>query len=145
MKKNLFILAAAFACSVLTAEAQTAAKTAPASTAKATPKLTDKDIMMCDKNWQVVSVEEWAVVTKPPGEKNKNDMMKLTQDMKYEVVMFGIKHTGTWKRTGQYIYFTDEGGKFNFNFKVLSIEPTKMKVDHYSDEDGHSIFEYETK
>ncbi|MFL5763239.1 MAG: hypothetical protein ACJ77K_04795 [Bacteroidia bacterium] len=147
MNKYLLILTAFFVLAASASHAQTAGKATPktAPAAKAAPKLTDADKMMCDKNWQIVSVEEWAVVTKPPGEKNKNDMMKLTTDMKYDVVMFGIRHTGTWKKTGQYIYFTDDGGAFKFNFKVLSVDATKMKVDHYSDEDGHSIFEYEAK
>src|ERR1043165_6335179 len=100
--KRILTLSAVFAFVSLTAVAQTTTttKAAPASAAKA-PKLSEKDIMMCDKNWQVISVEEWGVLTKPPGEKNKTDMMKLTQDGKYEVVMFGIKHEGTWTKSGQ--------------------------------------------
>ena len=147
MKKNLFLFSSVLMMGVTSLSAQTSGKTTTtaAKTSAAAKPLSDADKMMCDKNWQVVSVEEWAVVTKPPGEKNKTDMMKLTTDMRYDVVMFGIKHSGTWKKTGQYIYFTDDGGAFKFNFKVLSVDATKMKVDHYSDEDGHSIFEYEAK
>src|ERR1043165_3273393 len=87
--KRILTLSAVFAFVSLTAVAQTTTttKAAPASAAKA-PKLSEKDIMMCDKNWQVISVEEWGVLTKPPGEKDKTDMMKLTQDGKYEGVMF---------------------------------------------------------
>ncbi len=126
--------------------AQNATKTGTAKPKQTTtPKLSDKDILMCDKEWTIVSVEEWAVVTKPPGEKNKNDMLKLTQEGKFEMIMFGNKKTGTWTKSGQYIYFTDEATKTKFSYKVISLEATKLKVDHYSDEDGHSIFEYEVK
>ena len=119
--------------------AQTAAKT------PAKPKLTPADIMMCDKEWHVISVEEFAVVTKPPGEKNKTDMLKMTQDGKFNMIMFGKERAGTWTKSGQYIYFVDAATKEKINYKVISVEPAKLKVDHFSDEDGHSIFEYEAK
>ena len=38
-------------------------------------KLSHADSVMCGKEWHVTSVEEWGVVTKPPGDKNKNDML----------------------------------------------------------------------
>ncbi len=140
MKKIFSLLSIILIATSIQAQTATTGATKP----KAAPKLTDKDIMMCDKNWSVVSVEEWGVVTKPPGEKNKTDMLKLTQDMKFESVMFGIKHVGTWIKSGQYIIMTDEA-KMKISYKVLITDPTKLKVDHYSDEDGHSIFEYEPK
>lgn len=110
-----------------------------------TPKLTEKDMMMCDKEWHVISVEEWGVVTKPPGDKNKTDILKLTPDGKFELIMFGNKKSGTWSKSGQYIYFTDAATKGKFSYKIMSVEPAKLKVDHFSDEEGHSIFEYEAK
>ena len=125
--------------------AQTAAKTTPAKTTPAKAKLSPADIAMCDKNWNIVSVEEWGVVTKPPGDKNKTDMLKLTQDGKFELIMFGNKKTGTWTKSGASIYFTEDGTKAKFSYKVISSDATKLKVDHFSDEEGHSIFEYEAK
>ncbi|MGZ4048037.1 MAG: hypothetical protein ACXVPU_08060 [Bacteroidia bacterium] len=123
----------------------TSKTTTTAKTTTAKPKLSAADITMCDKEWHVVSVEEWDVVTKPPGEKNKNDMLKLTQDGKFDLVMFGNKKSGTWVKSGQYIYMTDAETKQKISFKVLSADATKLRVDHFSDEDGHSIFEYEPK
>lgn len=119
--------------------AQTTTKTA------AKPRLTAKDSMMCGKNWVVVSVEEWAVVTKPPGEKNKNDMLFLNLDGTFDLILFGNKKSGTWTKTGQYIYFTDTNTKEKFNYKVISVEPTKLKVDSRDPDETHSIFEYEIK
>ena len=123
----------------------TAQTTATKSTTTAKPKLTDKDIMMCDKDWHVVSVEEWAVVTKPPGEKNKNDMLKLTQDGKFDLVLFGNKKSGTWTKSGPYIYFTDAASKEKFNYKVVSVEANKLKVDFRDPDETHSIFEMDAK
>lgn len=143
MKKIIGLVSLAMMLGVCV-QAQTAGKTG-ATKATAAPKLTEKDIMMCDKNWQIVSVEEWGVVTKPPGEKNKTDMLKMTQDGKYELIMFGINHSGTWTKSGQYIYFTDPTNKMKISYKVILVEANKLKVDHFSDEDGHSIFEYEAK
>lgn len=126
--------------------AQAAASTGAAKPKQtAAPKLTEKDILMCDKNWNIVSVEEWGVVTKPPADVNKTDMLKLTQDGKFELVMFGKKKSGTWSKSGQNIHFTDTESKTKFFYKVLVSEAGKLKVDHYSDEQGHSIFEYEVK
>lgn len=143
MKKIIGLVSLAMMLGIC-AQAQTTAKTG-AATATTAPKLTEKDLMMCDKNWQIVSVEEWGVVTKPPGEKNKTDMLKMTQDGKYELIMFGNKQSGTWTKSGQYIYFTDATAKTKMSYKVILVEANKLKVDHYSDEDGHSIFEYEAK
>lgn len=146
MKKIIGLLSIASMLFTATAYAQAAASTGAAKPKTATaPKLTDKDILMCDKNWQVVSVEEWGVVTKPPADVNKTDMLKLTQDGKFELIMFGKKKTGTWTKSGQNIYFTDAETKTKFYYKVLVAEAGKLKVDHYSDEQGHSIFEYEPK
>ena len=72
-------------------------------------------------------------------------MLKLTQDGKFEMIMFGIKHTGTWTKSGQWIYMTDGTSKMKISYKVITSEAAKLKVDHFSDEDGHSIFEYEAK
>ena len=146
MKKIIGLLSLALTLFTSTAFAQAAANTGAAKPKTATaPKLTDKDILMCDKNWQVVSVEEWGVVTKPPAEINKTDMLKLTQDGKFELVMFGKKKSGTWTKSGQNIHFSDTESKTKFFYKVLVAEAGKLKVDHYSDEQGHSIFEYEVK
>ena len=144
--KKIFSIALTLAA--LSTFAQTATKTPAKTTTTKTPakvKLSAADIMMYDKDWNIVSVEEWAVVTKPPGEKNKTDMLKLTQDGKYNLVMFGIAKSGNLTKSGQYIYFTDEATKTKFSYKVLSVEEKKLRVDHFSDEDGHSIFEYEAK
>ena len=143
-KKIIGLLGLAIILST-TAVAQTATTGAAKPKTAAAPKLTDKDILMCDKNWQVVSVEEWGVVTKPPAEINKTDMLKLTQDGKFELIMFGKKKSGTWTKSGQNIYFTDTETKTKFYYKVIVAEAGKLKVDHYSDEQGHSIFEYEVK
>ena len=146
MKKIIGLLSIVLIFSTVSAFAQAAASTGAAKPKQAAaPKLTDKDILMCDKNWQVVSVEEWGVVAKPPAEINKTDMLKLTQDGKFELIMFGKKKSGTWTKSGQNINFSDTESKTKFFYKVLVAEAGKLKVDHYSDEQGHSIFEYEVK
>lgn len=144
MKKVFTLLSIILITGTIQAQTATtgAGKPKPAST---TSKLSEKDLLMCDKSWQIVSVEEWGVVTKPPGEKNKTDMLKLTADGKFELIMFGIIHAGTWTKSGQWIYMTDATSKMKISYKVILSEATKLKVDHYSDEDGHSIFEYEVK
>ena len=135
MKKLFTLLSIVLAFNTF---AQTPAK----SSTKA--KLSEKDIMMCDKEWHVVALEEWGVASKP-GEKNKNDMVKFSQDGTYTMIMFGVTKSGTWSKSGQSIAFKDAATKGQFYLKVLVQEPGKLKVDHYSDEEGHSIFEYEVK
>ena len=131
--------------------AQTAVKPKATVTAKpktsaapAKPKLTDADIMMCDKEWHVVSIVEWAVEQKP-GDKNKNDMLKLTQDGNFNLVLFGVAKSGTWTKSGQYIYFTDASTKEKFNYKVISVEEKKLKVDYRDPDETHTLFVMEPK
>lgn len=143
MKKIIGILSLILLISCTSVFAQTTP--AKKNTPPAKPKLTEKDILMCDKEWHVISVEEWAVVTKPPGEKNKNDMLKLTQDGKFDLILFGNKKSGTWTKAGQYIYFVDETSKEKFNYKVVSVEANKLKVDFRDPDETHSIFEMEVK
>jgi len=138
MKKAITLFCLMTFSAVITT-AQTATKT------PAKPKLTAKDSMMCGKQWQVISVEEWGVLTKPPGDKNKNDMLLLNLDGTFSLILFGNKKSGTWTKTGQYIYFTDDATKEKFNYKVVSVDPKKIKMDYRDPDETHSIFEYEQK
>lgn len=143
MKKiisTLFILSL-LNFSVAIAQNKTASKLGSSSAPKGHNK---NDSLMCGKEWHLTSLEEWSVVSKP-GDKNKDDMLHMTLDGKYDLIMFGNKKSGTWIRSGVTIYFTDDATKTKFTYKVLSVEEKKLRVDHYSDEEGHSIFEYEPK
>ena len=137
MKKLISLLSIAllFSTTVVLAQSKPAAK------APAKPKISKADSLMCDKEWHVVAVEEWAIVTKPPPEINKNDMLKLSLDGNYTMTMFSKPYSGTWSKSGQSITLKGVAGFF----KVLVQEPGKLKLDHFSTEDGHSIFEYEPK
>jgi|GEM_PF-1598389 hypothetical protein len=110
----------------------------------AKPKLSASDIMMCDKEWHAVSIIEWAVEQKP-GEKNVNDMLKLSQDGTYNLILFGTAKSGTWTKVGQYIYFVDTTTKEKFNYKVVSVEEKKLKIDYRDPDETHTIFMMEPK
>ena len=144
MKKLLTFLSIALALnsSVVLAQGKPAAKSTakPAAKTHAKAKMSKADSLMCDKEWHVVAVEEWAVIAKPPAEINKNDMLKLSLDGTYSLVMFSKPYTGTWSKSGSITL----SGVAGF-FKILVQEPGKLKLDHFSTEDGHSIFEYEPK
>jgi hypothetical protein len=139
MKKTIILLCFTLFTSIAFAQTKTANKLGTSS------KLSKNDSIMCSKTWHVTSVEEWGIVTKPPGEKNQNDMLVMTFDGRFILTLFGDKKTGTWKRSGQYIYFADDVSAKKFNYKIISVDPQKIKVDFYSDENGHSIFEMEGK
>jgi hypothetical protein len=121
------------------AKSKTASKLGSGSQVKGFNK---NDSLMCAKDWKVISVEEWGVVAKP-GEKNKNDMLHLTLDGKFDLVLFGVKKSGTWIRSGIYIYFTDETTKEKFNYKIVSVDAKNLKMDYRDPDETHSIFEYE--
>lgn len=140
MKKILILTGILLSVGVTTMQAQT--KTA--SKLGTSSKLSKTDSTMCGKEWHVTSVEEWGVAGKP-GDKNKNDMLMMTTDMKFNLVLFGNKKSGTWSRAGQYIYFVDEVSGEKFNYKVLSVEAKKIKVDYRDPDETHSIFEMEAK
>ncbi len=116
-----------------------------AQTATKTPskaKLSEKDIMMCAKEWHIVSLESWGVVSKP-DDKTKNDMLKLMQDGTFNAVLYGNAKSGTWTKAGQYISFVVDSTKEKFNYKVLTIESTKLKVDYLDPDEMHTIFEFQ--
>lgn len=141
MKKfaTLLSIALALNTTMALAQAKPAAKPAPKPAAKA--KLTAKDSLLCEKEWLIVSVEEWGVVSKPPADNSKNDMLKLSLDGTYSIVMFGKPYSGTWSRSGQSLTLKGTAGFF----KILAQEPNKLRLNHFSEEDGNSIFEYEAK
>lgn len=136
MKKIITFLSIALALNTSVALAQTK----PAAKAPTKPKMTKADSALC-VDWKIVSVEEWGVVAKPPADISKNDMLKLSLDGTYSIVMFGKPHEGTWTRSGQSLTLKGTAGFF----KIIVQEPQKLKLNHFSDEDGNSIFEYETK
>lgn len=138
MKRTITLLSLIFIFVSAVSFAQEAVKTTPAK-----PKTSGAELLV-DKNWKIVSVEEWGVVTKPPADRNKNDMLNLTADGKFNLMMHGVQRSGTWIKSGQYIQFTDEAKK-KFGYKIVSSTATNLKVDHFSDEEGHSIFEFEVK
>lgn len=113
------------------------------TTAAAKPKTGGAELLV-GKNWKVVSVEEWGVVAKPPADRNKNDMLSLSADGKFSLVMHGVQRSGTWIKSGNYIQFTDDAKK-KFGYKIVNSDATTLKVDHFNEEEGHSIFEFEAK
>jgi hypothetical protein len=144
--KTTLILSFLFSAATL-ATAQTGTKSTTVTTTTTTTtkvKIAEKDLIMCDKNWQIVSMEEWGVVSKP-GDKNKGDMLKLNSDGTFQLILFGTPRSGTWQKTGQYIYFSDEKTKEKFNYKVLNAEATKLKIDYRDPDETHTIFEYTVK
>jgi hypothetical protein len=92
----------------------------------------------------VTAMEEWGVVSKP-SEKTQNDMLYMSLDGKFESVLLGEKKAGTWSRAGQFINFTDLASGQKFNYKIVSVDPAKIKLDFYSEDNGHTIFEMEPK
>jgi hypothetical protein len=143
MKKLFTVLSIALALNITTAIAQT--KTAPkvATKAPAKSKISKTDSLLCGKDWRVVSVIAYGVETRPPGEENKNDVLKLNLDGTYTMVLFGASKTGTWSKAGQSIIFKEGTGQINF--KVITQEPNLLKVDHYDPERFHTLFVYEPK
>lgn len=107
-------------------------------------KINDKDKILCDKEWHVISVEEWGVVNKP-DDKTRNDILLLKSDGNFQLILFGKEHSGSWTKTGAYIYFVDGTTKEKFNYKVVSTDNDKLKVDYRDPDETHSIFEMEVK
>ncbi|MDQ3047865.1 MAG: hypothetical protein M3R27_09985 [Bacteroidota bacterium] len=137
MKKVLTLISLSLTLTYFSANAQTKTN----SKLGVQSKLSAKDSMMC-KEWKAITVEEWAVKsTLKEGDKSFNDMLKLSPDGKFEAVLLGNKKSGTWTKSGQNLFFTDEATKTKFSYKVISSDQNMLKVDHYSDEEGHSLFE----
>ena len=130
-----------FSAIVFSASAQTtpAKKTYP-KTAKAPAP---RDTSLCNKNWTLIAVEEWAVEAKPNA-KQVNDFLKMTGDGKFKMKRNGEDKAGTWTKTGQYIFFTDDASKEKFNYKVESADAKTLKADYHVS-DMHTLFTFEVK
>jgi len=102
-----------------------------------------RDTSLCNKNWLLIAVEEWAVEAKP-STKQADDYLKMTGDGKFKMKRNGEEKAGTWTKTGQYIYFTDEASKEKFNYKVESADAKTLKADYHVS-DMHTLFTYEVK
>jgi len=139
MKKTAFLFSVAFVLNIATLAAQKSVAIA------GPPRLSAADMLMCNVDWHVISVEEWAIVTKPPGEKNKNDMLHLNANGTYTAILFGNSKSGSWTKSGQYINCVDEATKEKFSYKVISVEEKKLKLDYRDPDETHSIFEMEPK
>jgi hypothetical protein len=145
MKKNTLFLALLFATLSFSAQTKSgsaapAKKAVPAKTVKAAAP---KDTSLCSKNWVLVKTEEFGIESKP-NKKQTEDFLKMTGDGKYSLKRNGEAKSGTYTRSGAYIFFTDEATKEKFNYKVESAEDKKLKVDYHIG-DEHTLFSYELK
>jgi hypothetical protein len=136
------ILSILFSVFVLTLSAQTspAKKTNPPKVVKAPAA---KDTSLCNKNWVLIAVEEWAVEAKPNA-KQAGDFLRMTGDGKFKMKRNGEEKAGTWTKTGQYIFFSDEASKEKFNYKVESADAKTLKADYHVS-DMHTLFTFEAK
>jgi hypothetical protein len=127
---------------VFAASAQTnpVKKTNPGKTVR-TPA--PRDTSLCNKNWILVAVEEWAVEAKPSA-KQADDFLKMTADGKFKMKRNGEEKAGSWTKTGQYIFFSDDLSKEKFNYKVESADAKTLKADYHVS-DMHTLFSFQVK
>jgi hypothetical protein len=144
MKPSLLFIAL-FLTGTLSLSAQTkTGKATPSKsgTAVKTPKpAAPKDTSLCSKNWILVGTEEFGVESKPT-KKQTGDYLRMMGNGKYTLRRNGDEKSGTWTRSGAYIFFVDEASKEKFNYKVESAEDRKLKVDYHVS-DMHTIFNFE--
>jgi hypothetical protein len=137
MKKITSSLFLILLISAASAQTKTANKLGTSS------KLSKNDSIMCSKIWHVSSVEKEGAAARPT-EKHENDLLAMRLDNTYNLIIEGAKKAGKWSRSGQYIYFTDESSGQKFNYKVLVVDPKKIKVE-YANAEVKTIFEMEPK
>ncbi len=137
MKKLLLILP--LLATLTLASAQSKGGTT-AKAPKAAPKV---DTTLCSKRWDLVSVEEFSVVSKP-NKKQADDHIWMTGDGKYNLKRNGEAKAGTWTRQAANINFTDAQSKEKFTYKVISSDDKKLKIDYHTGDD-HTLFTFEVK
>ncbi|HEV7230929.1 MAG TPA: hypothetical protein VGO45_06360 [Bacteroidia bacterium] len=142
MRSTLLVIAL-FLTGTFSLSAQTKTGTAPSKTGTAAkPKAAaPKDTSLCSKNWILVGTEEFGVESKPT-KKQTGDYLRMTGNGKYSLRRNGEDKSGTWTRSGAYIFFVDEASKEKFNYKVENTEDRKLKVDYHVS-DMHTIFNFE--
>ena len=102
-----------------------------------------KDTTLCSKNWVLTGTEEFGVESKPT-KTQADDYLWMSGKGTYKLKRNGEDKSGTWTRSGAYIFFTDEASKEKFNYKVESAEEKKLKVDYHVS-DIHTLFQFELK
>ncbi|HEX8517622.1 MAG TPA: hypothetical protein VF868_15600 [Bacteroidia bacterium] len=119
------------------------AQTKTSSKLGTSSRLSKNDSIMCSKVWKISSLERDGTRIKLKETKSKNDMLSMALDHSFTAVLEGVKKEGKWSRSGQYIYFT-EPNEEKFNYKILVVEPGRLKIE-YAKEESKLVFELEPK
>lgn len=140
--KNLFFLLLIVACTSL--HAQTKTKPAPGKKPKAAAASPFKDTDLAGKEWKLKSWEQFGIV-KAPDDSTKNDMLLLNADNTFKLVLNNKSKTGTWKKSGAFIFFTQpDNAAEKLVYKILSLEKNNLKVDWREAESLHNTLEFES-
>lgn len=143
MKKTLMLSFALFLASAVLAQTKTSTKTGTATKAPVggTTRAVTATPADCyiNKTWKLTQVERFGV-TKSPNDAQKNDMIMLSNDGTFKMVIDGVEKTGTWTR-GSWMSLKPADGGPLMPVKIESCEGTTFKID-YRDEDVHNHFTY---
>lgn len=151
MKKTILLSFALFLAGAVCAQTKTSTKagTATQSPTKATktttassapaPSLADCYI---NKTWKLNQVEKFGI-SKDPSDDMKNDMLLLSNDGTFKMVIKGVEKTGTWTR-GTWMSLKPADGSEVLPVKIESCEGKTLKAD-WRDGDTHNHFTYVTQ
>lgn len=145
MKKILMLSFALFLAGAVLAQTKTGAKTASATKApndgSAKPKNVNSTLSDCyiDKVWKLTQVERFSVI-KAPNDEQQKDMILLSKDGTFKMVINGVEKTGAWIR-GSWLTLKPADGSASLPVKIESCEGSILKID-WRDEDVHNHFTY---
>jgi hypothetical protein len=148
MKKTILLSFALFMAAAVFAQTKPATKTgtkaAPVTKTSATatsataPAPSQADCYI-NKTWKLTKVEKFGI-TKDPGDDMKGDMLSLSNDGTFKMVIKGVEKTGTWSR-GSWMSLKPSDGSEMLPVKIESCEGSTLKVD-WRDGDTHNHFTY---
>ncbi|MFL5752982.1 MAG: hypothetical protein ACJ76F_06215 [Bacteroidia bacterium] len=139
--KNIIFLLLIFCGTTLAAQTKKKPTGSKTKTAAASPF---KDSDLVGKEWKLKSWELFGIV-KAPGENNKNDMLQLNSDGTFKLISNNTPRSGTWKRAGVYLQFTQPESTEKLAYKILSVERNSLKVDWREEESLHNTLEFESR
>lgn len=92
------------------------------------------------KKWKLTKIEKFGV-EKPPGEDQKNDMLILSADGTFSVVLKGIEKAGTYTKSGSWLNLKPSDGSEALPYKIEACDASTLKAD-WRDGDTHNHFFY---
>jgi len=109
------------------------------------PSFSAKDSLLC-REWKIKSYTRFGL-EHLPDEKQKNDNIVFTKDMKVKMIRDGISQSGTWSTDKYKTYINMVLGESNekLMYKLMSVNDKELVFEYQEPSLIRTIYNYEVK